>query len=80
MHSALTASCCTANVHPYQVHGKAFMEWQQETGALAADDSGLLLEIAARNMDTEQTQKRMEGLQIYCHKLERTVGALCVHG
>ncbi len=41
----------------------------------ASEDSGLLLEIAAANMDAQEMQQRMEGMQAYCHKLERTVSA-----
>lgn len=40
---------------------------------MGGEDSGLLLEIAASSVDAEDVQKRMEGLQTYCHKLERTV-------
>ncbi|KAL4423973.1 hypothetical protein ABPG75_001274 [Micractinium tetrahymenae] len=72
----------------WQAHGSAFLAWRQQPGwagaqaaasqppPLGADDSGLLLEIAASNADAEQLQKRMEGLQTYCHKLERTVDDL----
>lgn len=39
----------------------------------ASDDSGLLLEAAAANADTQAMQQRLEGLQGYCHQLERSV-------
>lgn len=63
------------------------MQWRQQPPAAqqparsassqppAADDSGLLLEIAAANVDAAAQQQRMEGLQIYAHKLERTVSS-----
>lgn len=69
-----------------QEHSEAFLQWrqqppaaQQPTGSAssqppATDDSGLLLEIAAASADAQQQQQRMEGLQIWAHKLERTVG------
>ncbi|PRW61206.1 myosin-1-like isoform X1 [Chlorella sorokiniana] len=72
----------------WQEHSEAFMQWRQQPPAAqlparsassqppAADDSGLLLEIAAASADAQQQQQRMEGLQIYAHKLERTVDDL----
>lgn len=69
----------------WQEHGDEFLQWRQQPGrqhttagsevarAPTADDSGLLLEIAAAGVDAQQMQQRMEGLQSYCHKLERSV-------
>ena len=40
----------------------------------AAVDSGLLLELAAKDVDVADMQQRMEGMQTFCHQLERNVG------
>ncbi|PSC73257.1 myosin-1-like [Micractinium conductrix] len=42
----------------------------------AAEDSGLLLELAAKDVDVADMQQRMEGMQTFCHQLERNLDDL----